>query len=262
MLTNNEAIKLCDPLVKWAGEPLRPQDAPVLLSRALMLADSAPRGPVYLSVPLDDWDKPVDEATVRHFMDRGCAASPVVAQGPLDELIDALRTASSPAMVLGPGVDTELGFASAVSLAERAHLPVYIAPSPPRSPFRTRHPCYQGQLPSAAGALAQALSGYDVIVTFGAPVFRYHAPSDADYLAAATRLFGVTDDPDEAARAPIGRLVVGDPSEALARSPRPSAPPTVPNRRRATCPPPTCPVPVTRPRRSSTPSTAERPTTR
>jgi benzoylformate decarboxylase len=104
-----------------------------------MLADSAPRGPVYLSVPLDDWDKPVDEATVRHFMDRGCAASPVVAQGPLDELIDALRTASSPAMVLGPGVDTELGVASAVSLAERAHLPVYIAPSPPRSPFRTRH---------------------------------------------------------------------------------------------------------------------------
>lgn len=217
MLTNNEAIKLCDPLVKWSGEPLRPEDAPVLLSRALMLANSAPRGPVYLSVPLDDWDKPADEAAINHLLERSSSASPVAAQASLDELVDALHKASSPVMVLGPGVDTELGFASAVTLAERAQLPVYIAPSPPRSPFPTRHPCYQGQLPSAVGSLSEALSGHDVIVTFGAPVFRYHAPSDADYLAPGARLYGVTDDPDEAARAPIGHLIVGDPSDALAR---------------------------------------------
>ncbi|MDT0466616.1 benzoylformate decarboxylase [Streptomyces gibsoniae] len=217
MLTNNEAIKLCDPLVKWAGEPLRPEDVPVLLSRALMLADSAPRGPVYLSVPLDDWDKPVDEAAFSQLLNRSSSAAPVAHQAPLDELTDALRTAASPALVLGPGVDTEPGFTSAIALAERANLPVYIAPSPPRSPFPTRHPCYQRQLPSAVGALADALSGHDVIVTFGAPVFRYHAPSDADYLPPGVRLLGVTDDPDEAARAPIGRLIVGDPSDALAR---------------------------------------------
>ncbi|WP_031097500.1 MULTISPECIES: benzoylformate decarboxylase [unclassified Streptomyces] len=217
MLTNNEAIKLCDPLVKWAGEPLRPEDAPVLLSRALMLADSAPRGPVYLSVPLDDWDKPANEATVRHLLERTSSASPVAEQAALDELIDALREARSPVMVLGPGADTELGFSSAIALAERARLPVHIAPSPPRSPFPTRHPSYQGQLPSAAGALADVLSAYDVVVAFGAPIFRYHAPSDADYLPTGVRLFAVTDDPDEAARAPIGRIVVGDPSDALAR---------------------------------------------
>ncbi|WP_405827464.1 benzoylformate decarboxylase [Streptomyces sp. NBC_01176] len=217
MLTNTDATKLCDPLVKWSGEPLRPEDGPVLLSRALMIANSAPRGPVYLSVPLDDWDKDADEAAVRHLLRRKVSLPPVVRQAALDEWVDALRGAGNPAMVLGPGADTEEGFAAAVTLAERARLPVYIAPSPPRSPFPTRHPCYQGQLPSAVGDLAEVLAGHDVIVSFGAPIFRYHAPSSADFLKPGGRLYGVTDDPDEAARAPFGDLVVGDPAEALAR---------------------------------------------
>lgn len=38
LLANVDATTLCDPLVKWSGEPLRP-----------------PAGPVYLPVPLDDW---------------------------------------------------------------------------------------------------------------------------------------------------------------------------------------------------------------
>lgn len=51
MLTNVDPVKLGDPLVKWSGEPLRPQDGPALVSKGLMLANSAPRGVVYLSVP-------------------------------------------------------------------------------------------------------------------------------------------------------------------------------------------------------------------
>jgi benzoylformate decarboxylase len=34
--------------VKWSGEPLRPEDGPALGSKALMLAKTAPAGPVYL----------------------------------------------------------------------------------------------------------------------------------------------------------------------------------------------------------------------
>ncbi|MEV0391056.1 thiamine pyrophosphate-binding protein, partial [Nonomuraea sp. NPDC050643] len=58
LLTNVDPTKLCDPLVKWSGEPLRPQVGPALLSKGLLLCEAAPRGVVYLSVPLDDWDEP------------------------------------------------------------------------------------------------------------------------------------------------------------------------------------------------------------
>lgn len=55
MLTNVDAAALPRPLVKWSGEPLDPQDVPRSLSRAVHTAMLPPRGPVYLSVPYDDW---------------------------------------------------------------------------------------------------------------------------------------------------------------------------------------------------------------
>jgi benzoylformate decarboxylase len=217
MLTNVDATKLCDPLVKWSGEPLRPQDGPLLASKACLLAQSAPAGPVYLSVPLDDWAQPADGAALRQLLNRSADGHPVASGAALSVLGRALELAANPVLVLGPGADTEAGFAAAVALADRAHLPVWIAPSAPRTPFPTRHPCFRGHLPSAAGALARALAGHDVILSFGAPVFRYHAPSDSEFLPSGTDLYGVTDDPDEAARAPLGHIVVGDPADALAR---------------------------------------------
>jgi hypothetical protein len=47
-LTNVDAPKLAEPLVKWSHEPARPQDAPQSLSKAILLATAAPAGPVYL----------------------------------------------------------------------------------------------------------------------------------------------------------------------------------------------------------------------
>jgi benzoylformate decarboxylase len=213
MLTNVDATKLVDPLVKWSGEPLRPQDAPALVSKGLILANSAPRGVVYLSVPLDDWAEPAEENALTNLLQRAVDGAPVVAPKTVDALVAALDGASTPALILGAGADTEDGFKAAVELAERAHLPVWVAPGPPRAPFPTRPRCYQGQLPSSADVLAK----YDTVVIFGAPVFRYHAPSTDDFLRPGTAVYAVTDDPDEAARAPFGQMFVGDPSDALVR---------------------------------------------
>ncbi|MFE4373861.1 benzoylformate decarboxylase [Streptomyces sp. NPDC056835] len=217
LLTNVDPIKLTDPLVKWAGEPLRAQDGPALVSKGLMLANSAPRGVVYLSVPLDDWTEAADENALTHLLKRAVDGSPVVSPQTVDALVSALDSASGPALVVGPGADTEEGFEAAVALAERARLPVWIAPSAPRCPFPTRHRCYQGLLPSAAGAVAKVLARYDTVVCFGAPVFRYHVTSNEDFLQPGTTVYAVTDDPDEAARAPFGHIFVGDASDALVR---------------------------------------------
>lgn len=217
MLTNVDPIKLTDPLVKWSGEPLRPQDGPTLVSKGLILANTAPRGVVYLSVPLDDWTQPAEQNALTHLLERTVDGTPVITAQAVDILVSALDSASTPALVLGPGTDTEEGFQAAIALAERAHLPVWIAPSPPRLPFPTRQRCYQGQLPSSAGAIADVLAQYDTVVCFGTPVFRYHAPSTEDFLRPGTKVYAVTDDPDEAARAPFGHILVGDASDALVR---------------------------------------------
>ncbi|WP_066361390.1 benzoylformate decarboxylase [Herbidospora mongoliensis] len=215
MLTNADPTKLTDPLVKWAGEPLRPEDGPALLSRALLLAQSSPRGVVYLSIPLDDWSEPADEAALTHLLARTVEGAPIVKD--LKEVIEALNHAETPALILGPGADTEEGFEAAVALADKIGLAVWTAPSAPRAPFPTRHPSYQGVLPSAVGAVADKLMGHDVVLCVGTPVFRYHAPSQADFLPSGVRLYAITDDPGEAARAPMGRFLLGDPTDALVR---------------------------------------------
>jgi benzoylformate decarboxylase len=46
------------PYVKWACEPARAEDVPVAIAQAYAIAMERPRGPVFVSIPCDDWDKP------------------------------------------------------------------------------------------------------------------------------------------------------------------------------------------------------------
>src|SRR5438270_5482396 len=50
-LTNRDAVRVPQPLVKWSYEPPRAEDVPHALARAAYLADLAPKGPTFLSVP-------------------------------------------------------------------------------------------------------------------------------------------------------------------------------------------------------------------
>ena len=56
------STELPHPYVKWASEPARAQDVPAAIARAYHLAMSPPRGPAFVSVPVDDWDTPMDQA--------------------------------------------------------------------------------------------------------------------------------------------------------------------------------------------------------
>ncbi|MFI5005702.1 MAG: thiamine pyrophosphate-binding protein, partial [Solirubrobacterales bacterium] len=66
-LTNRDATRMAHPLVKWSYEPPCAQDVPHALARAAHPAALAPRGPVFVSIPMDDWYAEVrSEEEVRH----------------------------------------------------------------------------------------------------------------------------------------------------------------------------------------------------
>ncbi|MFZ2113351.1 MAG: thiamine pyrophosphate-binding protein, partial [Solirubrobacteraceae bacterium] len=65
-LTNREAARVPAPLVKWSYEPPRAEDVPHALARAIHMATLPPRGPSFLSIPMDDWGAQIDEDAVRH----------------------------------------------------------------------------------------------------------------------------------------------------------------------------------------------------
>jgi benzoylformate decarboxylase len=63
-LTNRDETMLPRPWVKWAYQPARAQDAPGAIMRAYAMALQPPSGPVFVSIPLDDWDQPASGGAV------------------------------------------------------------------------------------------------------------------------------------------------------------------------------------------------------
>ena len=209
MLTNVDAPLLPRPLVKWSYEPASPQDVPRALSQAIHMASLPPQGPVYLSIPYDDWDAPAPAQSelLNRRLVNGAMVPPAHT---IRDLVSRLEDARNPVLVLGADVDAAAAQPEAVALAEKQRLPVWIAPSSARCPFPTTHPCYRGILPAGMASVSRLLDGHDVVLVIGAPVFRYHQFEPGLLLSEGSEVFNVTCDPQEAARAPMGNAIVAD----------------------------------------------------
>ncbi|GHB14915.1 benzoylformate decarboxylase [Modicisalibacter luteus] len=208
MLANVDAPSLPRPLVKWSYEPACPEDVPRAISQAIHMANLPAKGPVYVSIPHDDWGREVaEDAALVTRRDVDHAGTPSDEQ--LAGLAERLNRASNPVLVLGPEVDAEHANALAVDLAERLRMPAWVAPSASRCPFPTRHACFRGVLPAAISGISGKLEGHDLILVIGAPVFRYHQYAPGRYLPEGAELIHLTSDAQEAARAPMGDALVG-----------------------------------------------------
>jgi benzoylformate decarboxylase len=220
-LTNRDAIRMPHPLVKWSYEPPRAQDVPHALARATHLAGLAPKGPVFVSIPMDDWSVELsgeDAQAVRHQTARRVSGAALPDAAVLQELARRLAQAAKPAFVAGPDIDASGGWEAAVRLAERQRLPVYATPAPGggRLGFPENHPLFQGILPPAVWPVGDALAGHDLVLVAGTSVFPYYPNIPGALLAEGTSLVAITSDPDEAARAPMGDAIVADVALTLA----------------------------------------------
>lgn len=209
MLTNVDATALPRPLVKWSYEPASAEDVPRAVSQAIHMASMAPQGPVYLSVPYDDWDQPAAECS-ELLGERNVLSATLPPPALVAELARRLQDACNPVLVLGSDVDAAAAQPAAVALAEKQRLPVWAAPSSPRCPFPTTHPHFRGLLPSGMASISRLLAGHDLILVVGAPVFRYHQYEPGALLPDGAELFSIHCDLQEAARAPVGNALVAD----------------------------------------------------
>ena len=216
-LTNKDAARMPHPLVKWSFEAARAEDVPHAIARGTYLASLPPRGPVFVSVPMDDWDAEVDESQVAFQTGRSVTGR----QGPDPDQIVALakrlEEASNPVLVAGPDIDACGGWEAAVELAEKQKLPVWATPAPGggRIGFPEGHPNFRGVLPPAIGPVGETLKDHDLVLVVGSSVFPYYPNIPGPLLGENTSLVQITNDPEEAARAPMGDAILGDPGLAL-----------------------------------------------
>jgi benzoylformate decarboxylase len=218
-LTNRDAILAPAPYVKYSHEPPRAQDVPGAIARAIHHASLPPKGPAFVSIPMDDWTAEADDdrsaaATARRVTGRTAPDQEAIAA-----LAKRLDEARSPVLIAGPDIDASGGWDAAVALAEAARLPVWATPATggSRIGFPERHPNFVGILPPAIGAVSATLEAHDLVLVAGSVVFPYYPYIPGPLLGEDTQLVALTSDPGEAARAPMGEAILGDVALALAR---------------------------------------------
>lgn len=227
-LAADDAAMFPRPYVKWSCEPARAADVPAAIARAYHVSTQPPYGPTFVSVPADDWDAEAQPVSARPRI-AGFAPDPAA----VAELAAALAGSTRPAFVAGPGVDVDGAIVDLVALAEKCRAGVWASPMSARSSFPEDHPLFQGFLLPEARSLTDELSGYDLVVVFGAPVFTYHVfrgPASAEL----PPIYQISEDEQLLARAATGvgiratlRLAIAMLTEAVEVSDRSAPPPMV-----------------------------------
>jgi len=206
----DRATEFPRPYVKWALEPARAADVPHAFARAYYIAMQPPRGPVFLSVPVDDWDQMCDPVEPRR-VSRTVAGDAEA----LSRVATALVTARRPVFVVGAGVARDAARAEVVALAEAHQAPVWVAPVCARSSFPEDHRLFAGFLPASREAIVEKLSGADLVLVIGGAVSTYHIEGFGPHMPQGAQVFHLVDDPAVASWAPVGEAVVTDTKSAL-----------------------------------------------
>ena len=217
-----------------AGEPHQPRrDADAAPARQVELRAAARRGraararprrstsprcrrkgPVFVSIPMDDWDAEVDDDAVAHH-DRRARSTGRAGADPeaVRALAERLDGGEQPGARRRPRRRRQRRLGRR-RRARRARSGCRSGPRPRRAAagigFPEGHPHFQGVLPPAIGPLSETLEGHDLILVAGSSVFPYYPNIPGPLLPEGAALVAITSDPDEAARAPMGDAIVAD----------------------------------------------------
>lgn len=204
-LAASQATELPKPYVKWSIEPARAEDVPLAIARAYTVAMQEPRGPVFVSIPVDDWDQPAEllpERSVAHVT----RPDPAM----LARIGALLDNCERPVFVVGGAVDRAGAVEDVVRLAERHRARVFVAPMTGRCSFPETHHLFAGFLPAMRERIVELLGGHDFVLALGAPAFTYHVEGHGPHVPPGAQLCQLIDDPGTAAWTPQGVAAVGN----------------------------------------------------
>lgn len=182
-LFSEQATELPKPYVKWSCEPARAEDVPATIARAYYTAMQPPRGPAFVSVPVDDWDRlcaPVEPRPVSAAV-RG---DPTM----LEDVARQLNIAERPTIVVGASLARDDAWDEVIALAERHQAKVWVSPMSARNSFPEDHALFAGFLAADREKIVRDLTGHDLILVLGAPVFTYHVEGFGSHVPAGARV--------------------------------------------------------------------------
>ncbi len=130
-------------IVKWDYELRNGQQLETVIDRALALAASEPRGPVYLSLPREVLAAPLPGFAYDMPARRVAASPPGPDQGAIDEAARILAAAEHPLIITASAGRDPAAVAALAALAQRFAIPV-VQHRPRHLSLPADHPCHLG----------------------------------------------------------------------------------------------------------------------
>lgn len=178
-------VPIAQPVVKWAVEVSRIEDLPRIMRRAAKVAQTAPTGPVFISLPGDILNSSA-------AIDLGDTTTVDTAARPSDAAIEALAkrilAAKSPAILAGSEIYSCNAWDEAVRLADALGVPVWQQSVQTGAHFPSEHPAYMGALNRNQAQVRENLAPHDLLICLGAEVLTMSVYSAIDPLPPNTRL--------------------------------------------------------------------------
>ncbi|MBI1886066.1 MAG: thiamine pyrophosphate-binding protein [Chloroflexi bacterium] len=212
-LLAGDLVRFAQPVSKWAVEVQDAADIPAVVRRAFKVAMDPPRGPVFVSIPSNLMDEEA-ETDILPPVPTNMRVRPD--PDAIERAAEWLLEAKSPLIVVGEGVSVSGAQSEVVRLAEALGARIHNTFAA-ETPVPGEHPLYAGllNLLSAPGLRAQ-LSGADVILAVGTPVFLAMFPLEASPAAPGTKLVHIDIDPWELGKNwPVDLPLLADPKAAL-----------------------------------------------
>jgi benzoylformate decarboxylase len=207
-LLYGDLVSIATPAVRWAREVSRTDDIPVLVRRAFHDCQSAPTGPVFLSLPMDVMEQMstvgIGEVSI---IDRSAVA------GSLDRLAEYLAAVppGKLAIIAGDEISPSNAASETVLLADALGAPVYGSSWPAHIPFPTTHPLWMGNLPTKANEIGQKLQAYNAVFVLGGKSLITILYTEGSAVPAGLQIFQLSADPRALGRTYAMKLaVVGD----------------------------------------------------
>ncbi|MFI7011969.1 thiamine pyrophosphate-binding protein [Streptomyces sp. NPDC050145] len=209
-----DLVAMAKPVTKYATRVTDPKSVLRTLRRAMKTAMTAPRGPVFVALPLDVLDALNEEPVLRStFLDTRSA--------PIDSLVEQaaqlLAGAEQPLILVGDGVSASGGQDELAAVAEQLGADVWGVDFSEVN-LDARHPLYRGQLGHMFGEVSEnVVKDADAVLIVGTYVFPEVFPQLTDPFRGDARIVHIDLDSYEIAKNhPVSLGLVADPKATLA----------------------------------------------
>src|SRR6202011_5059344 len=159
-----DLVGMAAPIAKWSFEPNSLDDLPLILRRAFHNSRSPPRGPVFLSLPMNI----LDESGSPPMLSASRVERASIGSGIPDLASELLEFRPGRTVIVAGNDIAETGVDESIArVARLLGAPVYGSSWPSVNNFASVNPFWRGSLPMTAKAISEILGRYDCMLGLG-----------------------------------------------------------------------------------------------